>query len=76
VIGSCTLTHATKKDTHCIQCMSSPGVHRHFSTPKFDKEPKYRVVIGKEIVDKNKKIDEQNCKNKGACLPCFDDEKA
>ena len=26
---------------------------------------KYRVVIGKEIVDKNKKIDEQNCKNKG-----------
>ena len=32
--------------------------------------------IGKEIVDKNKKIDEQNCKNKGACLPCFDDEKA
>ena len=20
--------------------MSSPGVHRHFSTPKFDKEPK------------------------------------
>ncbi|WP_418981542.1 hypothetical protein, partial [Acidaminococcus intestini] len=40
VIGSCTLTHATKKDTHCIQCMSSPGVHRHFSTPKFDKEPK------------------------------------
>lgn len=36
---------------------------------------KYRVVIGKEIVDKNKKIDEQNCKNKGACLPCFDDEK-
>lgn len=37
---------------------------------------KYRVVIGKEIVDKNKKIDEQNYKNKGACLPCFDDEKA
>ena len=37
---------------------------------------KYRVVIGKEIVDKNTKIDEQNCKNKGACLPCFDDEKA
>ena len=29
-----------EKDTHCIQCMSSPGVHRHFSTPKFDKEPK------------------------------------
>ena len=28
-----------EKDTHCIQCMSSPGVHRHFSTPKFDKEP-------------------------------------
>ena len=40
VIGSCTLTHATKKDTHYLQCMSSPGVHRHFSTPKFDKEPK------------------------------------
>lgn len=21
--------------------MSSPGVHRHFSTPKFDKEPEF-----------------------------------
>lgn len=53
------------------------GVRKeYFLTPTFIIEPKYRVVIGKEIVDKNKKIDEQNCKNKGACLPCFDDEKA
>jgi hypothetical protein len=37
---------------------------------------KYRVVIEKEIVDKNKKIDEQNCKKKRPCLPYFDDKKA
>ena len=42
VIGSCTSIHATKKDTHCLPCKSSPGVHRHFSTPKFDKEPLIR----------------------------------
>ena len=45
VIGSCTLTHATKKDTHYLQCMSSLGVYRHFSTPKFDKEPKQWLAM-------------------------------
>ena len=55
----------------------SCGAPQHLTkNPNLFMKRKYRVVIGKEIVDKNKKIDEQNCKNKGACLPCFDDEKA
>lgn len=32
---------------------------------------KYRVVIEKEIVDKNKKIDEQNCKKKETLSSLF-----
>ncbi|WP_302782523.1 hypothetical protein, partial [Acidaminococcus intestini] len=60
----------------CIDTLAPQNLTKNLNSSNLFMKRKYRVVIGKEIVDKNKKIDEQNCKNKGACLPCFDDEKA